>query len=192
MNSCQTLILLSICIYRHLFFSAVPLCVCLEPRPGDSWAVADLCLPGWVQASCCFISPRVLWHLSLFTCSEMVIPSDRVSNLSSVFVSAPPLPASVSTPSTSELAAFSSANLAVASDILTLAFTGMTQCELNLLRDPTKRTLSVKRLSAGDEWRYAGWDCCFVMLKMRQPLQSLNYFNGLDRAGARAATVAQL
>lgn len=61
----------------------------------------------------------------------MVIPSDRVSNLSSVSAQPPP-------PPPPKLAFFSSANLAVASDILTLAFTGMTQCELNLLRDPKK------------------------------------------------------
>lgn len=57
----------------------------------DSRAVADSCSPGWVQASCCFISPRVLWHLSLFTCSVTMIPSDRVSNRSSVAVLSFPL-----------------------------------------------------------------------------------------------------
>lgn len=64
------------------FFPATSPCVYLDQRPGDSRTVADLCLPGWVQASCCFFSPRVLWHLSLFTCSVMVIRSDRVSSLS--------------------------------------------------------------------------------------------------------------
>lgn len=77
------------------FLSAACLCACLDQRPQDSRTVADLCLPGWVQASCCFISPRVLWHLSLFTCSLMVIPSDRVSSLYSFsvflsFLSSPP------------------------------------------------------------------------------------------------------
>lgn len=35
---------------------------------------------GRAQASCCFISPRVLWHLSLFTCSVIMIASDRASD----------------------------------------------------------------------------------------------------------------
>lgn len=72
----------------------------------------------------------------------MVIPSDRVSNLSSVSVSvlsSPPLlPHCFHPLPISKLAFLSSPNLAAASDTLTLAAAGTAQSELNLLRDPWK------------------------------------------------------
>lgn len=192
-----------------------PLCVYLDQRPGDSRAVADLCLPGWVQASCCFISPRVLWHLSLFTCSVMVIPSDRVYSLSlslsfSVFLFV--LSSSPSSmPFLSLLLLYhpplSSSFFLLQTSLqlwlcASLATTATAQSKLNLVFRGSlkKETLSVKGIwqeTAGDKiepwgWRHASWDCSLIMFKMGWPLQSFNYLNGRDREGVHAATVSLL
>lgn len=74
-------------------FMLLWLCLHFNQRAGDSEAVVVWCLAvkGWMsrkQDELYFILPRVLWHLSLSTCSVTLIPSDRLSFLTlSVFLS---------------------------------------------------------------------------------------------------------
>lgn len=194
------------------FFSAVSPCVYLDQRPGCSRTVADLCLPEWVQASCCFISPRVLWHLSLFTCSVMVIPSDRVSSLSSfsVFLSVlfsplpphcfhltshhpnthPPIcPPAPLFPRLSASPRPPHIHQRWCMCIRTLATVTTAQSKLNLVR---WGTLKREMLSVRDVWRETAQDGTVRVKKMKQPLRSFNYLNGRDWEEVCAATVALL
>ena len=211
-------ILLCIWLYGFFFSSAPPLWVCLDQRPGDSRTVADSCLPGWVRASCCFISPRVLWHLSLFTCSVRLIPSDRVSSLSlSLFL----LRLSVLSPPSSS--SFPSLLLVyhppplISSFLLFIPSLSsrprrsfgcvhprplLAPLKVNWSRcagGPLKRRHCQSEAFVGRQhkmgpqgWRHAWWDCSLIMFAMGRPLQSFNYLNGWDREGAHTATVSLL